>query len=73
MFRRVLRGLIILALFSPAARARAQELTVAAAADLRPALEEIATQLPRRIGRPDHAHLWIIRKFLSADSERRAV
>jgi molybdate transport system substrate-binding protein len=43
MFRRVFWGLSVLALFSPVAPARAQELTVAAAADLRPALEEIAS------------------------------
>ena len=43
MFRRVVWGVSVLALFSAGALARAQELTVASAADLRPALEEVAS------------------------------
>ena len=44
MYFPVLCGLSLFALFSAVLSARAQELTVAAAADLRPALEEIASR-----------------------------
>jgi molybdate transport system substrate-binding protein len=50
MLRRVFWGLSVLALLSVVSPARAQELTVAAAADLRPALEEIAAQFQAASG-----------------------
>jgi len=50
MLRRVLCGLGVLVLFSAVTPVRAQELTVAAAADLRPALEEIATHFQAASG-----------------------
>jgi molybdate transport system substrate-binding protein len=47
---RVLGGLSLFALFSAVLPARAQELTLAAAADLRPALEEIASRFRANSG-----------------------
>jgi ABC-type molybdate transport system substrate-binding protein len=48
----------------------AQEITVAAAADLQFAMQDIAARFQKEKGKDGEAHLRFIRELLPADSER---
>ncbi len=51
----------------------AQEITVAAAADLQFAMQDVAGPIPEGNGENREAHLWFVGEFFPANSERRSL
>ena len=70
---KILRVVVLLILGSALARGQGAQISVAAAADLTFALNDIAKEYESQTHNIGKNCLWIERKFLFADSEWRAV